>query len=401
MELADLQKNWNQFGRIDPLWAILTCPEKINKQWDLSDFFKTGTDEIDRILRHIEFLNVPLRRGRALDFGCGVGRLTQALCPYFQKCCGIDIALSMIKRARKYNRFGDKCEYYLNETERLPAFATASFDFIYSSLVLQHMEPNYAKQYIKEFLRILSPGGILVFQLPAELRTVQPLVGGHDIILPDSAFSAGIKPHRRRLTRRPGFQIDVEATVTNLSSFTWPSSSRSPNYPIALGNHWLNDAGELLVMDDARATLERELKPMEEIDLRLQVTAPEKPGNYILQLDMVQEFIAWFGQKGSQVTEISVRINGVPGMSSPEVPRGLPEITPVANFACRTRQTRGSPPMKMEMYGVPKSEIAETIASAGGELVDAQQDASAGADWTSFCYFATKPTEAGVGNASQ
>ncbi|MGB2888943.1 MAG: class I SAM-dependent methyltransferase, partial [Candidatus Acidiferrales bacterium] len=42
------------------------------------------------------------------------------------------------------------------------------FDFIYSSFTLQHMAPRYAKGYLREFMRVLAPGGVLVFNLPSE-----------------------------------------------------------------------------------------------------------------------------------------------------------------------------------------------------------------------------------------
>jgi len=103
-----------------------------------------------------------------MDFGCGAGRLSQALSPYFDEVCGVDIAASMIELATKHNRYGDRCKYYLNQAEDLSVFATASFDFICSFITLQHMEPRYARRYIKEFLRLLVPGGVLLFQLPAE-----------------------------------------------------------------------------------------------------------------------------------------------------------------------------------------------------------------------------------------
>ncbi len=38
----------------------------------------------------------------ALDFGCGIGRLTQLLCKFFKKCIGVDISKEMIKLANKY-----------------------------------------------------------------------------------------------------------------------------------------------------------------------------------------------------------------------------------------------------------------------------------------------------------
>ena len=74
----------------------------------------------------------------------------------------------MIKLVKRYNRHGQRCRYYLNERADLRLFESESFDVIYSSLVLQHMTPTYAKSYIKEFLRVLVPGGLLVFQFPGE-----------------------------------------------------------------------------------------------------------------------------------------------------------------------------------------------------------------------------------------
>ena len=44
----------------------------------------------------------------------------------------------------------------------------------------------------------------------------------------------------------------------------------------------------------------------------------------------------------------------------------------------------------MEMYGVARSEVLETIAGAGGELVGELTDSTAGPEWTSYLYFVTK-----------
>lgn len=166
MSIKELQQSWDEFGRKDPLWAILTDPVKRNRKWGLAEFFKTGELEVAQVMNYIETLGVPLQRKRALDFGCGVGRLTQALSPYFDLCCGVDIAPSMVELARQYNRYGDKCTYCVNETDTLGFFRDDSFDLIYSNIVLQHMKPVYSKNYIREFLRILVPGGVLIFQVP-------------------------------------------------------------------------------------------------------------------------------------------------------------------------------------------------------------------------------------------
>ena len=100
-------------------------------------------------MQYIDKLGVLQRRGRALDFGCGVGRLTQALATYFDEAVGVDIAPSMVKLAKRYNRFKARCVYYVNREADLRLFPDQQFDFIYTNIVLQHMKPEYAKSYIK------------------------------------------------------------------------------------------------------------------------------------------------------------------------------------------------------------------------------------------------------------
>lgn len=174
MELEELQKHWHKFGQDDPLWAILTIPEMKGQNWDKDAFFQRGVEEINDILEQIHALDVEVTYGRALDFGCGVGRLTQALAAHFTEAHGVDIAPSMIEAARHFNAFGEKCSYYVNSKNDLSLFPDKHFDFIYSVIVLQHMHPRYSTRYILEFLRVLKPGGLLVFQLPSDLKQPPP-----------------------------------------------------------------------------------------------------------------------------------------------------------------------------------------------------------------------------------
>jgi 2-polyprenyl-3-methyl-5-hydroxy-6-metoxy-1,4-benzoquinol methylase len=166
VKLRDIQRNWDEFGRADPLWAILTHADKRGRRWDIAQFLETGTREIDELMSYVGTLGVPLQQRRALDFGCGAGRLTQALARHFTEVCGIDIAPSMIELAEKLNRYGARCRYLLNEADDLQQFSDQSFDFIYSSIVLQHVRPKHTKRYLREFLRLLDANGVLVFQLP-------------------------------------------------------------------------------------------------------------------------------------------------------------------------------------------------------------------------------------------
>jgi ubiquinone/menaquinone biosynthesis C-methylase UbiE len=151
MDLKELQKNWDQFGRTDPLWAIRTSAGKEGNRWRLDEFFATGQAEIQSAFEHIASLGIKVPRHTALDFGCGIGRLTQALADRFDQTYGIDIAPSMIEQARRYNQHGDRCKYLLNETDHLGVFDDASLEFICSLITLQHIDPEYASRYIGEF----------------------------------------------------------------------------------------------------------------------------------------------------------------------------------------------------------------------------------------------------------
>ena len=171
MDLKDVQANWNRFGETDPFWAVLAWPGMEEGRWDVDAFFATGREEIDQVMAYVAGLGVEIGRDAALDFGCGVGRLTQALAHYFNEVHGVDISESMLDLARELNQAGDRCHYHLNPRDDLSLFADDAFDFVYSNITLQHMPPRYARGYMLEFLRVLKPGGLAVFQIPSRPRS--------------------------------------------------------------------------------------------------------------------------------------------------------------------------------------------------------------------------------------
>lgn len=150
------------------MWAILTeDPEKLGNHWDPTAFFQSGANEVNALLARARALHPNMDFDRALDFGCGVGRLSRALSPHFRSVLGVDIAPSMIKRARELNAAYANCEFLQNDSERLANVPDGSVSFVYSNIVLQHMPKQYAFGYIKEFFRVTRPGGLVVFQLPS------------------------------------------------------------------------------------------------------------------------------------------------------------------------------------------------------------------------------------------
>jgi 2-polyprenyl-3-methyl-5-hydroxy-6-metoxy-1,4-benzoquinol methylase len=169
MSFKRLQRTWDALGRQDPLWAVLSHKDKRGNRWEVDAFMATGRDEIREVLTYARALRPELPMKKALDFGCGVGRLSQALAEHFEEVCGVDVAPSMLDRARELNHHGARCSYHLNEAQDLSLFGDGEFDFVYSNITLQHMQPALAAGYIGELCRVLSPGGVLIFQLPGGL----------------------------------------------------------------------------------------------------------------------------------------------------------------------------------------------------------------------------------------
>jgi 2-polyprenyl-3-methyl-5-hydroxy-6-metoxy-1,4-benzoquinol methylase len=99
---GELQQSWQSLGSDDPLWAILSDPRAKGGKWSVDQFLRTGQTEIDRVFSWLHEQGLKeIKDGRALDFGCGAGRLTQALAKRFARCTGVDIAASMLEAARK------------------------------------------------------------------------------------------------------------------------------------------------------------------------------------------------------------------------------------------------------------------------------------------------------------
>ena len=170
MSLKHVQELYENYGKTDPLYAVLSDKDKEGNRWDVEEFFQTGREEIGEALKHVEDLGVSPRRDSALDFGCGVGRLAQGLCDEFDSVAGVDISSSMIEHARNYNRHGERCQYHVNTTDDLALFEDATFNFVYTNIALQHSPPQASCNYIAEFFRILKPGGVALFQIPTGAR---------------------------------------------------------------------------------------------------------------------------------------------------------------------------------------------------------------------------------------
>ena len=402
MELKQVRKNWNALARSNPLWSNLTG----DRAWDARNFFATGESEIEAVMETAEQLEIaPRRRERALDFGCGVGRLTQAIGRRFDRADGVDIAKDMLHEARRHDRSGGRCHYHLDTSGHLGRFEDGSFDFVYSVLVLQHMEPADALRYIAELVRVLAPAGLLVFQVPRRVpgRPEQAIAlppgasrTSRAKSLPDEAFRARITLPEPTLQVGPGENVRIEAQVENTGSTTWPYRGASDErYKIQLGGVWIEPASGRRWTDEGRGGLPFDLAPGTATSVSLVMRAPGRPGMYRIELDMVQECVCWFGEMGSTRAYVPCRVEGD---EAPEAPGPSPDVliepaAPVTTDSLRRRlgatilgkayralrrhrswhrsqRARGMiRHPRMEMHSVPEEDVRHEIERAGGRLV--------------------------------
>ncbi|MBX3745273.1 MAG: class I SAM-dependent methyltransferase [Verrucomicrobiae bacterium] len=167
-ELNHLRQTWETLGAEDPLWAVVSHPSKRGGGWNVADFLATGRSDIDR-LRSIlaRHPGTPDRFRHVLDFGCGVGRLTQAWRPHADSVTGVDISEPMIRQAERLAAGHPGIQFLVNVRPDLAALPDGHFDLCFSYICLQHMPWPLARAYLAEFARVCTPGGWLLFQLPS------------------------------------------------------------------------------------------------------------------------------------------------------------------------------------------------------------------------------------------
>jgi ubiquinone/menaquinone biosynthesis C-methylase UbiE len=170
-QLRRLRADWEVLGAADPLWAVYVKDGVRGGGWDVSEFLATGSREIDesweqhrRVTGH-----VPAADAVVLDFGCGVGRLSSAIAARTRHVVGIDISEPMLRTSRSVvpDEVRDRFSPVLSSSAALP-LRDASVDLAYTSLVLQHMPAELAVGYIREFMRVLRPGGTAMVQVADE-----------------------------------------------------------------------------------------------------------------------------------------------------------------------------------------------------------------------------------------
>jgi hypothetical protein len=109
---------------------------------------------------------------------------------------------------------------------------------------------------------------------------------------------------------RAGEKVTIRVKAQNASDVPWKVRGGGVDNKlyIAAGDRWLKPDGTVITALDGRHGLDRNLKPGEETEVPLLITAPKDSGDYILEVDLVQEQVAWFHDKGSETARVKIKV---------------------------------------------------------------------------------------------
>jgi hypothetical protein len=126
--------------------------------------------------------------------------------------------------------------------------------------------------------------------------------------LPREAFNAQISfAYRPPATLRAGEKRSIRLLVKNSSPVLWPYSGQpDTKFQLHMGNRWMDQSGA--TNEDARAPLSYDLRPGDTEEVAITVKAPQTPGEYTLEFDLVQEYVGWFRDFGSQPLQLKLAV---------------------------------------------------------------------------------------------
>src|SRR4029453_11850011 len=158
-----MQRDWNQRAKEDAHFYVAFG----SREQPQDDFFASAREIVFSLEHELKRLGRGNARARrALEIGCGPGRLMRPLSRQFGEIHGVDVADEMIGRARENLRGIPHAHPHHTSGADLSPFADESFDFIYSYAVFQHIPSReIVMQSLDEACRVLKPGGLIRFQL--------------------------------------------------------------------------------------------------------------------------------------------------------------------------------------------------------------------------------------------
>jgi SAM-dependent methyltransferase len=169
-QLRKMREDWDQRAKENARYYVNTA----TAEWTDEEFFASGQRTVaDEILT--DLVNIcqgkSTKEMRALEIGCGAGRVTRALANLFGEVHGVDVSGEMIRQAKLALRDHPNACVYQNNGKDLAVLPALEFDFAFSSIVFQHIPSReIIENYVREVNRLLRPGALFKFQVQGDSK---------------------------------------------------------------------------------------------------------------------------------------------------------------------------------------------------------------------------------------
>lgn len=158
---ARMRAEWNERAHEDAHYYVAFG----RRDQDDEEFFATAKDLVRELTTELKRLPAN-QRGRALEIGCGPGRLLRPMSRHFAEIHGVDVSDAMITKAKEKLRDIPNAHPHAIGGSDLKLFPAEHFDFVYSYAVFQHIpDPTVVFSYLRETIRVLKPGGVARLQI--------------------------------------------------------------------------------------------------------------------------------------------------------------------------------------------------------------------------------------------
>jgi SAM-dependent methyltransferase/uncharacterized protein YbaR (Trm112 family) len=105
-----------------------------------------------------------------------------------------------------------------------------------------------------------------------------------------------------------GQVFEVPLLIENRGNAVWCTTSQ---FPVHASYHLYRldaAASTLIAFDNPRTPLPAELNPGEDATVLLHVAAPGEPGDYMVEIDLVHEYVSWFAARGLRPVTVRVEV---------------------------------------------------------------------------------------------
>lgn len=127
------------------------------------EMFQAGERDFEILIQGLS--KEALATQRALEIGCGVGRLVHSASAIFNSVIGLDVSEQAIAEARRLLKAKSNVELMLGDGIGLGEIESSSIDFAYTFAAMSSMPVSVIAMYLLELSRVLKPGAQMRLQL--------------------------------------------------------------------------------------------------------------------------------------------------------------------------------------------------------------------------------------------